>query len=231
MLRDILGRRASENDQPIFMNTPSPLAEPREEDYAQNLNDDVFGSAPSSPILSATATQDGSESREAHPSAGRNHGADHSDIPRLRSIHVTNGYREGIAASKEQYIQAGFDEGYSLGGEIGTKAGWCLGALEGLSRGLAASKSTAASVALKEEAKDTWEKAGEELKMEKLLSSDYFGPDGVWLYDVPGQENETDVTFGDVANAHPLLNRWKATVNDLAQKAGLVLVQSRDGDA
>src|ERR1700761_4703178 len=91
--------------------------------------DDVFGSAPTSPALPAQASENNEDAQldvfgSVHP----------SDVPRLRSTHVTNGYREGIAASKEKFVQEGFDEGYALGAELGLKAGWCLGVLEGLLR-------------------------------------------------------------------------------------------------
>lgn len=55
-----------------------------------------------------------------------------SDVPRLRVTHTTAGYRAGISASKEQYIQQGFDLGYDVGGRFGLRAGVILGLLRGL---------------------------------------------------------------------------------------------------
>src|ERR1700761_7278498 len=55
-----------------------------------------------------------------------------SDVPRVQAAHTTAGYRDGIAVAKAEYVQAGFDEGYGLGGEVGRAVGWILGALEGL---------------------------------------------------------------------------------------------------
>lgn len=222
MLRDNLGRRASDNSEPFLMNTPVAGTEQTGEHSTQNdLNDDIFGSAPASPVISP---QDGHHDREPV----RRSGVEHSDIPRLRSTHVTNGYREGIAISKEQYIQAGFDEGYSLGGEIGTKAGLCLGVLDGLSRGLAAARK--ASSGNNDDAarriSEAWLQAQEELKVERLLGRDFFGPDGIWLYEVPGQDandDELQATFQDVADAHPVLKIWRQRIQNLTHSVGLSL--------
>ncbi|KAI9879206.1 MAG: Essential protein Yae1, N terminal, partial [Pleopsidium flavum] len=82
--------------------------------YSTNTMDDIFTSSPPPSPTSNITTQ--------HP----------SDIPHLRSTHSTAGYRDGIAASKEQYIQSGFDEGYALGAVLGLRVGWILGVLEGL---------------------------------------------------------------------------------------------------
>lgn len=167
------------------------------EEHQNDLNDDVFGSAPSSPNLL-------SQPGDRH---GRSAG-DHSDVPRLRSLHITNGYREGIALSKESHIQAGFDEGFSLGGEVGQKVGYLLGVMEGIVRGGC------------QEGKELYEEAQEELKIEKLLGEEWFGEDGVWLYEV--QDGE-DVSFEEVAKAHPALRKWEAKVRQLAHSAGMRL--------
>lgn len=179
--------------------------------------DDVFGSAPSSPVLSS---HDGNRRDEPTPVSASQR-AEHSDIPRLRSIHVTNGYREGIAVSKEQHIQAGFDEGYSLGGEIGVKVGWYLGVLEGILQAVGRRDD-----GMGDEVKKMYADAQKELKMEKLLSQDFFGQDGIWLYEVPGQDNEEgelQVTFADVAARHPVLAEWQTKIEGLAGKLGLKL--------
>src|ERR1700761_2373964 len=118
MLRDIPPFHLQpQADLEILMNNPGTEDEPTRPstEYIDPL-DDVFGSAPASPTLAAQRNDDNTtvqspSTRAAHP----------SDVPRLRSTHVTNGYREGIAASKEQHIQAGFDEGYSLGAEVALK--------------------------------------------------------------------------------------------------------------
>ncbi|KAI7223943.1 hypothetical protein KC333_g159 [Hortaea werneckii] len=106
----------------------------------------------------------------------------------LRSLHVTGGYREGIAVSKEKHMQEGFDEGYTLGAELGLKAGWCLGALEGIGHALAAStvshpaaektsNSDQNDLITLDSTRKLLEAAEEELKVENLFGRTYFGED------------------------------------------------------
>ena len=214
------------------MTTPGAQAEPTSQ-YVDPL-DDVFGSAPASPALAAQThnANDGTESLNA-PSSRPGIADYHSDVPRLRSIHVTNGYREGIAASKEQHIQAGFDEGYSLGAEVALKAGYLLGAIEGVRRALA--KEVAVDslttgeggdtelVEMKEEVRKMLEAAEEELKVETLFGEEHFGEDGSWIYDVPGQEDEGEVTFAKVAEAHPVVKKWRVRLQELCKRLDLDL--------
>lgn len=232
MLRETLGRRASDNADPtplFFMNgTTTETIEPPSPEVLQHhtndLNDDIFGSAPSSPVLSATAINPPRQTEDQRRT-GR---TDHSDIPRLRSIHVTNGYREGIAVSKESHVQAGFDEGFSLGGEIGQKVGWILGVLEGVVRGVRRKKRREQQQRNEErnegeaedEAEVAFTAAQAELRIEVLLGKDWFGEDGIWKYEVPGEEKE-DVTFEVVAEAHPVVRKWRERTMELSQKVGL----------
>ncbi|OQO00712.1 hypothetical protein B0A48_13203 [Cryoendolithus antarcticus] len=188
MLRDLPPFRANE---PPFMTTPTIDEVPHQND----LLDDIFGSAPSSPVRDDADA----ETLEAFATQGN----ERSDIQRLRNTHVTNGYREGIADSKEKFIQAGFDEGYSLGAELGMKVGWCLGVLEGIYRALPTGDISAIDTGLGSDATVLVKRAREELKMQNLVTEKYFGTDGIWLFDVPGQESET--TFREVAAAHPVL--------------------------
>ncbi|KAF2486021.1 hypothetical protein BDY17DRAFT_238911, partial [Neohortaea acidophila] len=178
--------------------------------------DDVFGSAPPSPGADRTVHQP----------------TDPSDIPRLRSTHVTNGYREGISASKSTHIQEGFDEGYALGAELGLRVGWCMGVLRGVLHAVSSSHSNTSatpSVPAAENAKLTSsitresvqqiiQDAEEALTIQALFGKDFFGEDGIWLYDVPGQESgdEGSVTFALIADAHPLLTRWMTTIREVA---------------
>nr|OQO32715.1 hypothetical protein B0A51_00094 [Rachicladosporium sp. CCFEE 5018] len=204
MLRDLPPFRSSEL---TFMSAPAV----EEVSHQNDLLDDIFGSAPGSPVRD-DADRETLESFSVQ-------GNERSDIQRLRNTHVTNGYREGIADSKEKYIQAGFDEGYSLGAELGMKVGWCLGVLEGICRALPdESRSTTANVP------DSHpillvKQAREELKMQNLVTEKYFGTDGIWLYDVPGKESET--TFRAVAAAHPVLEMWVDTVYLTLRSYGL----------
>ncbi|KAL1585949.1 hypothetical protein WHR41_04896 [Cladosporium halotolerans] len=186
--------------------------------HNNDLFDDVFGSAPASPQLSGA--------RDEELALERGNVDEVSDIPRLRSRHVTEGYREGIAESKEKYIQAGFDEGYSLGAEIGLKAGWCLGVLEGICKALERTRADGIKNDQKmldhgAEPAELLKQAQEALQMQKLFDPAYFGSDGIWLYDVPGVEDET--TFRDVALAHPALSPWIDTAMTTADRFGLVI--------
>lgn len=139
---------------------------------------------------------------------------DVSDVPRLQGIHTTNGYRDGIAASKEKFLQEGFDEGYSLGAEIGAAAGRLIGVLEAL------------VVAIREEADEgIAEKlagARTELSAKSLYAPEYFGEDGIWKYNVAGAEDDEDnVTFRVVVRNHPLISKWTGAVDVLLLKYGL----------
>ncbi|KAK1082471.1 Essential protein Yae1, N terminal [Friedmanniomyces endolithicus] len=190
--------------------------------------DDVFGSAPASPSLSG---EDGGENghRTVPPS-----GLGHSDISRLRNTHVNNGYREGITASKERHMQDGFDEGYSLGAELGLTAGWCLGAFEGLWR--------ASPEASEQEDRSNRGVGGKdngisrtellvllraaqlELDISRLCGKDYFGEDGLWLYGVPEHlAGEHGMTFERIAAAHPIPRKWTDKVMEVSEQLGLQL--------
>lgn len=217
MLREVPGFVVhAETEHEVDMDVPAVQQE--QPNHNNDLFEDIFGSAPASPELN------GSQGDEVAAERGNNNEV--SDIPRLRSRHVTEGYREGIAESKEKFIQAGFDEGYSLGAELGLKAGWCLGVLEGVCRAWEKARMDGGKeppVGLEDGTKPTelFAKAQEELEMQKLFDPAYFGPDGIWLYNVPGAEDET--TFKDVALAHPILSPWVATARSTANKFGLVI--------
>lgn len=200
----------------------APLASVESTEQIDPL-DDVFGSAPSSPTFHSQDSQT------------QRHLLDPSDIPRLRSTHVTNGYREGIAASKEKHIQEGFDEGYALGAELGMRVGWCLGVLEGVwnaaptqtgdaSQGRArADGSEKEGRVEREEVRKMLAQAEGELQVQCLFGKEYFGADGIWTYDVPDDSEAEEVTFRQVADAHPLLKKWMKIVGDLADGVGLEL--------
>ena len=138
-----------------------------------------------------------------------------SDIPRLRGTHATAGYRAGISTSKTQFLQPGFDEGYSLGAVFGLRIGYLLGALEGLSN----------SRCLQQERKDRiislYKEAQEQLKMENIFSQEFWDKDGIWTYGVV--TNGDEVTFQEVAEQHPVVQKWDATVIEQVKKAGVMI--------
>lgn len=61
--------------------------------------------------------------------------------------------------------------------------------------------------------------ARQELKIENLFSKEYWGQDGMWAYKVEGKEE--DVTFWEVADQHPVVQKWLRRVRDEARKAGI----------
>ena len=213
----------------LFMPTATLVDQSAQDEHAEgNTLDDIFG-------LSASDADDNAQS-QAPP-------REPSEIPRVRSTHVTNGYRDGITESKARFVQEGFDEGYSLGAVIGLKAGWLLGVADGFVNALGQRRlrrrdpsittpkleSSDAREDLRLEQREQLEQkrgkmlteaqkalatARKELALDSLFSRDYFGEDGIWIYSVAGKEEET--TFREVANAHPLIQRWTAAIHGMA---------------
>lgn len=234
MLRD-LPPFQPQPDVEVLMNAPGVEDEPVQQptSYIDPFGD-VFGSAPSSPVLNVRDTHNEDQSDIALPTRPPDHP---SDVSRLRSIHVTNGYREGIAASKEKHIQEGFDEGYSLGAEIALKAGSIIGSLEGLFHALPNSAPTASLEVGNSRAEngvtrhmmaETVREAERHLAVERLIDREYFGEDGVWVYNVPGQDSEGNVTFAEVAEAHPIIKMWNKRLRELCTQLGVVLETAKD---
>ncbi|KAL8973110.1 MAG: hypothetical protein Q9183_000179 [Haloplaca sp. 2 TL-2023] len=192
--------------------TPQPSSS---SDSHRNSFSDVFSDSPP-PSPSTTTSQ---------------HLADPSDIPRLRSIHVTAGYRDGIASAKDEALQRGFDEAYPLGAIMGMRAGYILGVLEGLCHadrssnpqpriaGESGGKGKASGEIDTQRLKGLLIQAKEELMVSHLFGKDYWKSDGLWEYQVQGQEE--DVTFWEVVNQHPVIHKWLGTIKEEVQKAGL----------
>ena len=164
--------------------------------------------SPSSPNVTNCLSDIFSDSPPTSPTA-----ADPSDIPRLHGTHSTAGYRAGISTSKEQTMQSGFDEGYSLGAFFGLRVGYILGALEGLC--LAYSHENEARKRLDPMVKE----AKEQLNLEKIFGREWWGEDGIWKYEVHGKQEE--VTFPEVVNAHPLVRKWVERVEHEIEIAGV----------
>lgn len=144
-------------------------------------------------------------------------------------MHVTSGYRDGISVSKAEHVQHGFDEGFSLGAVIGIKVGFLLGVLEGVVRAIQSSASITTEV--KEDVITKFVTAREELGLQSLFGREWFGEDGIWKFEVHGKDEE-EVMFRDVADAHPLIEKWSLEVEELKKKFGIV-IQARerpDGD-
>lgn len=172
--------------------------------------DDIFGCSPPRDDDDA----DGS-SALASSTAADSHV---SEIPRLRSVHVTAGYREGLTESKARHVQDGFDEGFPLGAVLGLKAGWVLGALEGVAVALrtAAVGGDVDAAAAFEGVRARLVEARGELDLVSVFGREFFDDEGIWRYRVEGGEDE--VTFEEVAAQHPLVAKWLKVVEALAEK-------------
>jgi hypothetical protein len=189
--------------------------------YPNDDFDDVFGSAPPSP----TFEQDEREDNDTWRGSGGN--LELSDVPRLKEKHETEGYRDGVTRGKAETVQAGFDEGYGLGAVLGLRIGKILGLLEGICQ--------AVSIGAKTEGGEVWKGelervegllagAKAELKTESVFGREWWGEDGIWKFKVPGESLEgKEVTFPDVAGAHPLVAKWEQTIQAEIQKWGLDL--------
>jgi Essential protein Yae1, N terminal len=209
-----------------------PEAEQIDADESANaaIWDDVFESHTGHP--SANSALDGTGVTEP------------SEVPRIQAAHSKAGYRDGISVAKGQFVQAGFDEGYGLGGEVGRAVGWVLGSLEGLSatastvstgkkRAYAPSTAESSSAVSEEsrQARDSIQKAGEESKellrkarqeldAGKVFGKEYITEEGVWLWDV--EETESGVAvMRDVAMQHPLIIEWNGKVQKLIKEFGI----------
>jgi hypothetical protein len=185
--------------------------------HDSNSLDDVFGSAPASPILS------GSEPQSHH--SGFVAAAGLSEIPRLRSEHSTAGYRDGLTAAKASTIQAGFDEGYSLGAVIGSRVGAVLGILAGLC--IAVGKTELGPE--RDRMLALLERGSMELRTEFVFARKWWGEDGIWKFEVKGEEG-AQVTFKEIADAHPLVQRWEGIVKDEVEKWGVDLAVLEAGE-
>ena len=191
-----------------------------------DLFTDIFSASPSPPLDASSSANASFPSTSAEP----------SDIPRLRSTHVTAGYREGIAAAKATSLQGGFDEGYSLGAVMGLRIGQILGILEGLSKALESTlmrANTSRSIentaianvqTLDREVSECLAlsaKAHEELNVGKIFGQEYWSEDGIWTYEVEAKSEGGEPLFADVVSSHPLIREWESKVGVLMDKYGV----------
>ncbi|KAI1079623.1 hypothetical protein F5B20DRAFT_158520 [Whalleya microplaca] len=193
-----------------------PLPVPRDDEFYIQMNSahdpvldfqdplaDIFASEPSELDSHHDQSQDGDSAISL-------------DARRLRAQHSTEGYREGITAGKAECIQAGFDEGYGLGANVGLKAGQVLGLLEGIATALRETQlddSAHADQLLSEGRK--------ELSIKCIFGEEYWAPNGNWKYTVKGSKNETGIFFEDVANEHPIIMKWTRIVDDEVRRWSL----------
>ena len=195
--------------------------------------DDVFGSAPGTP---AFPTHDDLHNTPALRWKLEGN-AEISDIPRLQEKHETEGYRDGVAKGKAESVQKGFDEGYNLGATLGLRIGKILGLLEGVYHAV----NTAARDSKRdgntdwevqrERVEQLWKVAKEELRTQNVFGKEWWGTNGVWTFEVPGEGEGMEVLFPDVAGAHPLVRKWEKVVDEEVERWGLDLgVLEREDD-
>lgn len=199
---------------PSHFSTATIPASPPPSPLPTNHLSDIYDSAPPSPTLDP-----------ANPP--RTHEA-LTDLPALRRTYTTAGYRDGIAASKAEFVQAGFDEGFSLGAVLGLRVGYILGVLEGLVRAVQQVQKKGAGEeggrqGWVEEVRELRGEAGRELGMQRVMGEEFFDGGGVWRWDVPRAEGKEDVTFREVAEAHPLVAKWMGVVREVAERRGVNL--------
>lgn len=164
----------------------------------ENALDDIYGSAPASPTLSANVPH-----ARAHEIL--------SDLPSRQRALDTDAYREGLANSKGKYVQEGFDEGYSLGANLGLRVGYILGVLQGF---VAAWRGHNEQV--HKEVAQVFDSACKELAIEELLGRQWVDEEGIWKWGVVGKDD--DPTFREVSDQHPVVKKWMGVIEDLAKR-------------
>ncbi|GAP82364.1 putative ABC1 domain-containing protein [Rosellinia necatrix] len=173
--------------------------------------DDIFGPDPASP-------GPGPGISAAHDDGGRSGSPDMSlDTRRLRTQHNTVGYRDGITVGKAGSIQAGFDQGFALGANIGIRAGQVLGLLEGIAAALA--EAGQADEAAR--ADSLLAQAAAELSPESVFTPAFWAPDGTWTYPVTASHDGGEVVYPDVAGQHPLVAKWNRIARLAADKCNI----------
>jgi hypothetical protein len=168
-----------------------------------------------------------------------------SDIPRLSQVHSTAGYRDGIALARSRTAQQGFDEGYALGATIGHRAGQFLGVLENLAAAVGLHSLSLYSSHQpsrqgqgqgREEARRIdrlLAEARRELGVDSVFASEFWAEDGNWRYELSTGATAEGPVFADVADAHPLLRKWRAIVRAEAARYGvdLEILKDEGGEA
>lgn len=206
----------------------------------ENSLDDIFGSSPESDNHFVAVT------RTAQEDAAR---TEPSDLPALRRQHVTAGYRDGIAASKAEHVQEGFDGGYPVGTQFGLRVGAILGILEGVIKGLqgrdsagpvkkrAIPRKKETTAAAAENAETEEEKTARNEKIERVKR----------LYTAATKELDVEALFGGLtadedqddterqnpetrmkAKAEPVLAKWERLVGVTAWEESMEAVESME---
>lgn len=191
------------------------------------LNEDVFGDSDCDQTCSI-AFDFVSTCEKGHNNEVVQSHSELSDIPRIRAMQNTAGYREGISAAKATVAQEGFDEGYPLGAVIGTKAGLLLGLIEGvlasirLGSKLGISPGEDTNTVYPRDDLDKieilYENARKELCIQSIFSSEYWEQDGTWRFEVHGED---EIVFENVAASHPLIQKWEGILKEVECQWGI----------
>lgn len=157
-----------------------------------------------------------------------------SSHAQLQAAHHTAGYRDGISAGKESSLQSGFDEGYPLGADMGRRAGRMMGILEACLTALigpASSREEASKsqVDMNMESRNLFlleitalhDRASKELRLEQLLTAEYFDENGVWKYSVSADSEDENFTFKEVVGEHPVMKEWEEIIQSLLDRIGV----------
>ncbi|CAO2657279.1 Nn.00g034050.m01.CDS01 [Neocucurbitaria sp. VM-36] len=166
--------------------------------------DDIYGSAPSSPVQLSHDPLDLNAPRD------RPHEI-LSDLPSRQRALDTDAYREGLANSKGQFVQEGFDEGYSLGANLGLRVGYIVGVLQGFAAALRGHDEQSGK-----EVQVMYETAQKEMAIQELLSQTWVDEEGIWKWEVKGKEE--DPTLREVAEQHPIVSKWMGNVEEVAER-------------
>lgn len=137
------------------------------------------------------------------------------DTHKLWQTHATAGYRDGISASKATSVQAGFDEGFALGGEIGRVVGYLNGCFEGIVLALLTRTGRVASGSVNDASQHScddlnalvlravrWQRecAGS-LSMSRLFAPEFIDDAGVWRWSVTGDSSMPNTTTSNATSA------------------------------
>ena len=183
---------AASNIQRLTLTPPSTPPTP-EPDFLSDVFSDTPGPSPSSAV------------NDAHP----------SDIPRLRSIHATAGYRDGISEGKSQSLQSGFDEGYSIGASFGLRIGHLLGAAEALLVALRKRLPQLQDHAYRLE--KSLQEMTKELSLENIFDQKWWDEDGSLKGDCSPQHLEDQgagASTQRLYDMHPLLTKWSLVLKE-----------------
>lgn len=115
-------------------------------------------------------------------------GQESMEVKKLRKVHHSRGYVDGISSAKEENLQNGFDDAFPVGAELGFAIGEIIGRLQVLNC-LYGSENP--------ELREKFKLAKQELRINNLLSKRNF-----------------DENFDHLPSLEDILGKWKAIVEN-----------------